>query len=212
MDESDRTLIKTLIEQVKRVGNQQKQLLKTQDEIMKMLSGLRSSEAELKSSKRRIRTEQEILNYILEIPKDARAYREKTLVCYLSGETVKANLWPYLNKDQWEQKSLREEDIISYLEKFMAKSWEGVTHHEGVLATHTIMQLEHFLWLLGEDDKVKLYRELNYGKYGANALVWVSEQLNLNVDIPQSIEFISMVHGRACKEGCKKCYNWVFYR
>ena len=83
--------------------------------------------------------------------------------------------------------------------------------HNNVLARWHITRFKYWLWLLGKDDILDLYTNyLYYGKYGANALVWVADQLKLDIKYPESDQFTNMVNGEACKEECEKCANWIF--
>ena len=158
----------------------------------------------------KIRTQEEILERIKETKdEDIFGFGTEILMSTLNFENIKKFL-----KEDIDKKALgeikenckkfskdRKNNLIREMRNYMQFAWEKVEDHRGLSASRSIIKMTEYLWLLKEDELLKLAQEDdNYYPYGAPILAKICEKLGF--PMPKKKQIKNMVSGKPC---CRNC-------
>jgi len=130
---------------------------------------------------RLIRTQEEVVQKMLDTVDQPLNFVPEVIVLYLSKENLNAGLEEKVS--DWTSITTIEETAQDFLD-YLNFGWEKAFDQRGLSAGRTIDKLGAWLWLMGRDDLVKLISDESlHDPYGMPALIAVSEKLG--IDIPQ---------------------------
>ena len=86
-------------------------------------------------------------------PKDIFGFIRTDLICTLPYEHAKPFLNEEVNKEEWELKSCpRPTGVLAEMKKYMNFAWDKANNCRGLSACRSLMHMQAWLWLLGEDE------------------------------------------------------------
>ena len=113
-----------------------------------------------------MRTEQEIINRI-EVVKNADIFGtvRSDLIHCLPFSSAKKYLKDDVTEDDWEPKLSDDDSVLQEIHDYMEFAWDKANNNRGLSAGRSLMHMQAWLWLLGEDqaaDDIDDYS--HYGK------------------------------------------------
>ena len=134
-----------------------------------------------------MRTDAEISEKIKSLendPKDIFDFIRTDLICTLPYEQAKPFLNIEVNKEEWEARKLPRDQlgVLAEMKKYMNFAWDKANNCRGLSACRSLMHMQAWLWLLGEDEvsDTLTYKYSCYGKPELRAICehyewdWVS--------------------------------------
>jgi hypothetical protein len=122
-----------------------------------------------------MRTQQEILDFIPEFQKeDFFSFGVVDLIMRLEFKDAKPYLLKGTKKSDYKPSSLKRQDILDEMLKYMPFAWEKACNCRGISAGRSMLHYAAWLWLLGDEDYNFFggVEELgNYEYYGKDKLV-----------------------------------------
>lgn len=134
---------------------------------------------------------------------DVLGFRTGALVEFLTFEQAKDLRSEEATSEEWgEAKPLTRESVIDAMRSYMQFAWGKIEDHRGLSAERSIMKMEAWIWLLGDDEFLDAVKNAAYAQYGAPKLALICQRYDL--PIPQSTEIQNMIAGQPCRESCEE--------
>lgn len=154
-----------------------------------------------------MRTQEEIVARIKEKMKESISFEPEVLFPYLSYKNAKQFLKTdrvavVTTKEEWDRdapkytKAVVLKEAQTYMEQY---GWPKCQEHRGLSASRTLMKMEAWAWLLGDDalvEKVEEVMSTQYAQYGAPILKAICEHYCW--PIPDDEATQRMMRGEPC--------------
>lgn len=88
---------------------------------------------------------------------------------------------------EWEKERtpLTREEVLKELREYMAFAWEKVQDQRGLSACRSVIKIETLIYMLGDEEPIKAFRDADGDNYGADKLLVAC----LHYDLPFPEEF-----------------------
>ena len=129
-----------------------------------------------------MKTQQEILDRIEEV-KDADFFGaiRSDLIGFLSFDSAKSFLKEDVTNDDWTPKTADRESILKEMHDYMDFAWSKANDNRGLSAGRSLMHMQAWLWLLGEDQAINDIDD--YTHYGKPQLRAICEHFGWDLSL-----------------------------
>ena len=129
--------------------------------------------------RKKMRTDAEILAKIESIendPRDIFGFVKSDLICCLAFEQAKPFMESVVTfkKDTWEPMARDRDGVLADMKEYMTFAWNKANNCRGLSACRSLMHMQAWLWLLGEDEVAYILTR-DYSCYGKPELRAICE-------------------------------------
>jgi hypothetical protein len=147
-------------------------------------------------------TQKEIVERVKEKQKQLFNFESEVLVPYLSFKSAKPFLTEEATEEKWEKhrSKLTKTEILKDAKIYMKEiGWPKCQDHRGISASRTLMKMQAWVWLLGDDKvlrKIERMVDNNYAQYGAPVLDFICNHYGWPIPKDESLQ--RMIQGDRC--------------
>ena len=128
-----------------------------------------------------MRTDEQILDRIKEVREhDHFGFGWPDLVYRLPFEKAKQFLKEDAKSEDWKAAPRDHESLLKEMKDYMTFAWTKANDCRGISAYRSLLHMESWLWLLGEDEFINKLDIQNYTHYGKPQLRAICEKYNID--------------------------------
>lgn len=146
-----------------------------------------------------MRSPQEILEFC-QVDGGIFDFSAEAVAQFLTFEQAKPLLEADAKPEDWKQEALNQETVIQGMRAYMEFAWGKVQDHRGLSASRSVNKMRAWVWLLGDDDTLKLLEGAPHAMYGAPKLAVICEKYGFPIPAGENIQ--NMINGKPCYAGC----------
>jgi len=121
------------------------------------------------------------------------------LVEYIDADHIKPLLKEDADPKGWESMAPTAENVLNDMKEYMKFAWEKAQNHRGLSASRSVVKMQAWLWLLGDED---LVAGVMYAQYGAPILRKICAHYGF--PMPDDEYTKRMMAGLPCEDGCQQ--------
>ena len=126
-----------------------------------------------------MRTQDEILEQLTVIEKgDVLGFGRSVLIDFLDYEHAAPFLKEEVTKAEWDE--VRKDEPLAEIRDYLPFAWEKANNYHGISAYRSLVKIEQWAWMSGNEELMRMVNSDSYGAYGKNQLRAVTVHLGMD--------------------------------